>query len=143
MSTTNTTLLRQGDFIMAEETAAVEKKRKKLGKVIEGSIVTITEGITGSVLKFDFNTLPAAIQTNFGPFGLGHKLGDAAAGRKGQEAVDAINKVWEGLVKGDWTIRMPASEKVSKRSILEKYNEMPEGKEKSLAQGLLQKLGLL
>jgi hypothetical protein len=33
MSTTNTTLLRQGDFIMAEETAAVEKKRKKLGKV--------------------------------------------------------------------------------------------------------------
>jgi hypothetical protein len=51
--------------------------------------------------------------------------------------------VWEGLVKGDWTIRMPASEKVSKRSILEKYNEMPEGKEKSLAQGLLQKLGLL
>lgn len=129
---------------MSEETAAVtEKKKKKLGKAIEGNVVTITEGITNTTLKFDFATLPAAIQANFGPFGLGHKLGDAAAGREGQEAVDAINKVWEGLAKGDWTIRMPASEKVSKRSILDKYNEMPEGKEKVLAQGLLQKLGLL
>ena len=129
---------------MSEENVVVkEKKAKKLGKFIEGTVVTITEGITNTTLKFDVSKLPEAIQKNFVPFGAGHKLGDAAAGREGQDAVDAINKVWEGLMKGDWSIRMPAAEKVSKRDILSKYNEMPEGKEKVLAQGLLQKLGLL
>ena len=120
-----------------------KKKSKKLAKVIEGTIVTITEAITGLKMSFDFSKLPQAIQTNFGPFGLGHKLGDAAAGREGQDAVDAIKKVWDGLTKGDWSIRVPAGEKVTKKSILDKYNEMPEGKEKVLAKGLLEKLGLM
>ena len=120
-----------------------EKKAKKLAKLIENGIVTITESITGNKMFFDFSRLPAGIQTNLGPFGLGHKLGDAAAGREGQDAVDAIMKVWDGLMKGDWSVRVPAAEKVTKKSILDKYNEMPEGKEKTLAKGLLEKLGLM
>ena len=119
------------------------KKPKKLSKVIEGTVLTVTEGATGQVLKFDFAKLPAAIQTLFGPFGLGHKIGDSAAGKKGQEAIDSMNKVFEGLMAGNWSVRAPAAEKVSKKSIMSKFNDMPEGKEKELAKGLLGKLGLL
>ena len=119
------------------------KKIKRLSKVIEGTVLTITEGATDKVLTFDFAKLPAAIQASFGPFGMSHKLGDAAAGKKGEEAVAAIEKVWIGLMAGDWTVRAPAAEKITKKSILDKFNEMPDGKEKDLAAGLLQKLGLM
>jgi hypothetical protein len=71
------------------------------------------------------------------------KLGDAAAGKKGQDAVDAINKVWEGLVSGNWSVRAPAAEKISKNSIMEKFNAMPEGKEKKLTESILKNLGIL
>jgi len=124
---------------MSEEATEV-KKAKKLSKVIEGNILTITEAITGTKLVFDADKLPANIKANLMPYGLSQKLGDAAAGRSGQDAVDAINKVWEGLMKGDWTTRAPATEKITKKGILDKVESMPEGKEKELAKKLLEKL---
>jgi hypothetical protein len=129
-----------------EKTEAVEpvaKKRKKLSKVIAGNVLTITESITGSVLTFDAATLSAGIQANLMPYGLSQKLGDAAAGKEGKEAVEAINKVWEGLVKGDWSVRAPAAEKITKSSMLDIYNALPEGKEKQVLKGLLVKIGVL
>jgi len=129
-----------------EKTEAVEpvaKKRKKLSKVIAGNVLTITESITGSVLTFDAATLPTGIQANLMPYGLSQKLGDAAAGKEGKEAVEAINKVWEGLVKGDWSVRAPAAEKITKSSMLDIYNALPEGKEKQVLKGLLVKIGVL
>ena len=126
------------------EVAAVPKKRsKKLSKVIEGNVLTITESITGEAMKFDFMALPEKIQGLFGPYGMSQKLGDAAAAKAGQVAVDAITKVWEGLMKGDWSVRAPATEKISKSAILDTYNAMPEGKEKVVFKGLLVKLGVL
>lgn len=125
------------------EVEAKPKKKKKLSKVIEGTVLTVTEAVTGSVLVYDFSKLPAAIQASFGPFGMGHKIGDAAAGKKGEEAVKSMNKVWEGLMAGNWSVRAPAAEKITKKSIMSKFDEMPEGKEKAIAKGLLEKLGLL
>lgn len=122
--------------------AAETKKTKKLSKTIEGNILTIKEAITGKVMVFDAGSLPAPIQANLMPYGLSQKLGDAAAGREGQEAVDAISKVWEGLSKGDWTTRVPAAEKLTKKDVLAKFNEMPDGKEKSLVRASLLKLGV-
>jgi hypothetical protein len=114
---------------------------KKLEKKIEGNTVTITEDTTKKVLTFDFSTLPADIQTKFGPFGLGHKLGDAAAGKVGQEAVDSIDKVWKGLMAGDWSVRAPQGEKVSVKSLQDFYMAA-QGKEKMVAKSLLEKLGV-
>jgi hypothetical protein len=131
---------------MSEENTvveAVQKKTKKLSKSIEGTALTITEHETGTVVTYDFSTLPGSIQSLLGPFGLASKLGDAAAGKKGQDAVDAINKVWEGLVSGNWSVRAPAAEKISKNSIMEKFNAMPEGKEKKLTESILKNLGIL
>ncbi len=103
---------------------AEEKKRKKLTKVIEGTVLTITEGITNTVIKVDFAKLPENIKANLGPYGLSQKLGDAAAGKEGQEAVDSIMKIKEGLEKGDWTVRAPAAEKINKKDIVDKFNAM-------------------
>ena len=103
---------------------AEEKKRKKLTKVIEGTVLTITEAVTGTVIKVDFAKLPENIKANLGPYGLSQKLGDAAAGKEGQEAVDSIIKIKEGLEKGGWTVRAPAAEKINKKDIVDKFNAM-------------------
>jgi hypothetical protein len=125
------------------EVAGKTKKTKKLSKLIEGNVLTITESITGTKMVFDAGKLPAAIQANLMPYGLSQKLGDAAAGREGQDAVDSINKVFDGLSKGDWTTRVPATEKITKKSILDAYNAMPDGKEKTIYKGMLEKFKLL
>lgn len=118
------------------------KKEKKLTKVIEGNIVKITEVTTGKAMEFDFAKLNADIQKKFGPFGLSHKLGDAAAGCSGQEAVDSIQKVWEGLMAGNWAVRAPKGESVSMTAIASGIDKLPAA-EKKAAQALLEKLGIL
>lgn len=128
---------------MAETQKVVKEKRaKKLAKVIEGNVLTITEGVTGEVLKFDCGTLPDGIKANLMPYGASQKIGDAAAGRSGKDAVDAMKKVWEGLLAGNWTTRLPAAEKISKKGILERYEQLPD-KEKKIAEQLLKDLGIL
>lgn len=122
---------------MSEQTP---KKVKKLAKEIEGSVVKISvEG--GVPMEFDFTTLPKDIRVKFGPFGLGHKLGDAAAGKSGAEAEEAINKVWEGLMSGDWTTRAPAAPKLTKKSIAENLGNLDEAQQQA-AKDLLAKLGI-
>ena len=129
--------------VKAPKATEEKKKKKKLSKVVEGSVITIVEAVTGTTLKFDVNTLPEAIQTNLKYHGASQKLGDAAAGREGQEAINAINKVWEGLAKGDWSVRAPAAEKVSIKDLAGKVAAMADGKDKKMAEELLRKLGIL
>jgi len=129
--------------VATPEIAPAKKKKKRLAKIIEGTVLTIKEAITESTLVFDFASLPENIQALLGPYGLSQKLGDAAAGKSGQTAVDSINKVWEGLKSGNWSVRAPAAEKISKKSILGKFEEMPDGPEKDMAATLLKNLGIL
>lgn len=91
-----------------------KKRDKKLSKNIDGTVITIkvAGGVKGE-MTFDTATLPKKIQDILIPFGAGHKLGDSAAGRSGVDAEDAIVKVWEGLKKGEWSVRQPAETKVS------------------------------
>lgn len=118
-----------------------EKRTKKLTKEIAGNLVNITEGITGKSMIFDFGTLPAEIQAKLGPFGLGHKLGDGAAGKEGAEAVEAIEKVWNGLMANDWSVRAPAGPKVNMKEIEDKIAGLSED-EQAAARALLAKLGV-
>ncbi len=127
----------------APEAPAKPKRAKRLSKKIEGSVVTITEHTTSTTTDYDFATLPDNIQALFGPFGMSSKLGDAAAGKKGEEAVAAINKVWDGLCAGNWTVRAPAAEKISKSSIMSNFESMPEGSDKEKARELLANLGII
>lgn len=115
---------------------------KKLSKKIEENVVKITEVTTNSVLSYNTDELPIAIREKLVPFGAGHKLGDAAATKTGAEAVAAINKVWEGMMKGEWTTRVPASEKVSVSSLMESVGKLAP-KEQAVARALMVKLGLI
>jgi hypothetical protein len=110
-------------------------------KTLDGTILRIKEVESGTDRAYDFAKLPMDIQTKFGPFGLSHRIGDAAAGKKGKEAVDAMDKVWKGLVDGNWTVRAPAGEKLTKKGLLDKVDQMSP-KEQAAAKALLQKLGL-
>lgn len=125
-----------------EETAAVAKREKKLTKAIEGTIVKITAiGGEHGEMSFDTAELPEDIQKSLIPFGASHKLGDAAAGRSGKEAEEAIKKVWEGLVKGDWTVRAPAAPKVSLTQVKDNLAKMSD-EERAKAQELLAAMGI-
>jgi hypothetical protein len=118
------------------------KKTKKLGKEIIGNVVKITEVITNTAMEFDFAKLPKEIQAKLGPFGLNHKLGDAAAGCAGQEAVDSIKKVWDGLVGGNWAVRAAKGESVSMSALNSGIDKLPPA-EQAAAKALLLKLGIM
>jgi len=116
--------------------------KKKMSKEIDGTNVRITvvDGEKGAV-DFDFAALPAEIQAKLGPFGLNHKLGDAAAGKKGVEAEEAISKVFTGLMNSDWSVRAPAAPKVSTKTIATNLESLSK-KEKNAAIEVLQRLGI-
>jgi hypothetical protein len=115
---------------------------KKLEKKIEGTVVTINavNGEKGQ-MDFDFTSLPQDIQAKLGPFGLGHKLGDSAAGKEGKDAEEAIIKVWEGLVAGDWSVRAPAAPKVSTKVIADNFSNLSQ-EEQNAAKAVLASLGI-
>src|SRR5574343_574312 len=103
---------------MAEENG--KKRPRKLSKVIDGMKLTITAGET--VMEFDAANYSKDIIDRLTMYGMSQKLGDAAAGAESvEEAVEFITKINEGLLKGEWSTRAPAAEKVSKKGILEKY----------------------
>lgn len=121
---------------------ADEKKKKKLSKVFEENILVITEGSTGTVIRCDLDAMPDNVKAWLVKHGFSQKLGDAAAGKEGAEAVEAIQKVYEGLSKGDLTVRAPAGEKITSKSLVQQYNDMEDGPEKVVFKGLLTKLGI-
>lgn len=124
---------------MAEENG--KKRPRKLSKVIDGMKLTITAGET--VMEFDAANYSKDIIDRLTMYGMSQKLGDAAAGAESvEEAVEFITKINEGLLKGEWSTRAPAAEKVSKKGILEKYEGLSDD-EKAIVAPLLQKLGLI
>ena len=119
-------------------------KTKKLTKDLvtkPGSVIITAEGGEKGAMTFDFSKLPEGIQEKFGPFGLGHKLGDAAAGRAGKDAEASIMKVWEGLMKGDWSVRAPAAPKISVAEVAANFSKLSPAEQKT-AKSLLEGLGI-
>jgi len=119
-------------------------KAKKLTKDLTtkpGSVIITVAGGEEGPMTFDFSRLPQPIQTKFGPFGYGHKLGDSAAGRAGKDAEAAIMKVQDGLMKGDWSVRAPAAPKISVAEVATNYSKLAP-KEQEVAKKLLASLGI-
>ena len=120
-----------------------EKKQKKLGKSVSYTDNTVTIDALGGTgpKRYCSDDLPETIQTKLVPFGLGHKLGDAAAGKEGLVAEEAIQKVWEGLMAADWSVRAPATAKVSLKELESNFLKMDEA-DQAIARGLFEKLGI-
>ena len=127
---------------MSEETAEVtaSKRPRKLIKDFTDTAITLEVPSAGETLSFELADFSKVSDQLF-RYGLSQKLGDAAAGKDGQEAIDAINKVAEGLIKGDWSVRAPAAPKVTKAQINENLSNMSD-KERAQAEELLKKLGI-
>lgn len=130
-----TAIKTKGDLIMA-------KHEKKLTKKIEGSIIFITEVTTNTTVSLDTSKCPQDIQAKLVPFGASHKMGDAAAGLTGQEAVDAMQKVADGLMKGEWAVRGVKGESISMNALNSGIEKLPP-KEAAAAKALLIKLGIM
>jgi len=122
----------------------VTKRGRKLEKDLatyEGKVAITVLGGTKGQMIFDPAELPGDVQNKLVPFGLGHKLGDAAAGKSGVEAEEAIEKVWEGLKTGDWTVRAPAAPKVSLKDVAANFQNLSD-EEKAQAKLLMASLGI-
>jgi hypothetical protein len=125
-----------------ETTEATKRPRKLMKDLTDEGVVKITAlGGNAGEVEYDFSTLPADIQTKLGPFGLSHKLGDAAAGKTGADAEDSIQKVWDGLMAGDWSVRAPATPKVSVKALVDKMSALPPEAQEQ-ARALLASLGV-
>jgi TPR repeat protein len=106
---------------LQETTGPIETKRaRRLDKDLStfpGKVaITVLGGSQGRMI-FDPADLPGKIRENLIPFGLGHKLGDAAAGKSGTDAEEAILKVWEGIKSGDWTVRPHGGRNISPEAL--------------------------
>lgn len=107
----------------------------------ENGVVSVKVIATGQEVVCDSNQLPEEIKAKLIPLALSHRIGDSAAGREGEEAFEAMTKVWEGLMAGNFTIRQPAAKGLSKKEITEKLASLS-GKEATAAAALLKKLGI-
>lgn len=120
------------------------KRARKLEKDLAsqpGKVVITVLGGTKGAMVFDPSDLSEDIQQKLIPFGLGHKLGDAAAGKSGTEAEEAIEKVWEGLKSNDWSVRAPATPKVSLKDIASNFQNLSD-EDKEAAAKLMASLGI-
>lgn len=120
------------------------KKTKKLSKDLvskPGTVIITVKGGAKKSMEFDFSKLSPKIQKLFGPFGLAHKLGDAAASRSSKDAEEAIQKVWDGLLADNWSVRAPAVPKVSVTDITQNFAKLSPA-EQQAAKGLLAGLGI-
>lgn len=82
---------------MAERAKVLDKSTND-----DRSIVTIKFLESGEELHIKVGELNADIQARLICHGLEQKLGDAAAGKQGDEAFDGVMAVYERLIAGDW-----------------------------------------
>ena len=124
------------------ENEVVKRPRKLMKDLTDEGVVKITAlGGNAGEVEYDFSKLPEDIQAKLGPFGLSHKLGDAAAGKSGADAEESISKVWDGLMAGDWSVRAPATPKVSVKALVDKMSALPP-EAQAQARALLASLGV-
>ena len=117
-------------------------KTRKLQKAVnyETGVVTMTVISTGAKLEMDTKKLPKDVQAKLVPLAINHRVGDAAAGRDGEEALKSMAAVWDALMSGQFTVRTPAAG-LNKAKITEKLESL-KGPEAAAAKALLEKLGI-
>lgn len=123
------------------DAAEPTKRQKKLGKNVNYETNMVELNIEGEAVSYAFNALPDEIKAKLGPFGLGHKLGDAAAGKEGAEAKEAIQKVYDGLMASDWSVRAPAGPRVSLKTLADNVSKLDPASQDA-AKALLTSLGV-
>lgn len=122
---------------------STSKRSRRLEKTVdyENGTVKFTVVSTGQDLVCDTKLLPAEIKAKLIPLAISHRIGDAAAGADGVEALTQMQKVWEGLCAGNFTIRTPAKKGLDVAAIKTLIQTLS-GKEATAAAALFEKLGI-
>jgi hypothetical protein len=108
------------------ETEEKKKKQKVMEKTVTADSLTIKILGTDFCLEARPADLPENVQALLPSIALSHMLGDAAAGKSGQEAVDRIQKKWDALVEGNLSIRKPAEKKISVSEVSKNIESLSE-----------------
>lgn len=137
-------MVEEKDMTAAVPEEAPKKKQPKVKRDLAtypGKFAcTIIGGEKGEMV-FDPNALPEKIQGLLPAFAVNHKLGDATSGKTGLEAEKAVTKTWEGMMEGNWSVRIPAQPKVNVSDIKRNFENLS-AKEQKVAAILLEKLGI-
>jgi len=130
---------------MDEETNEVKRVRRlKKFFTDEGiGVFQVTmEDDTVSELEINSEELSESVQLKALQHGLLSKIGDAAAGKSGQEAVDAIQRVIDTLIAGNWNTRKEGGGATGwKKAVADKLAAMSD-EEREAAIATLAKAGL-
>lgn len=125
--------------------AAPVSKRRRLEKEVDYENAVVKIAVIGGEkgeMVYNFSDLPADIKAKLGPFGLSHKLGDAAAGKSGTEAEEAIIKTFEALMESNWATRISNGPSIpTKKELTERVGALPDS-EREEVMALLAKLGV-
>ena len=121
---------------MATRTRKLEKAVDYVKGIVEVKVLSI-----GKSLVCDVAELPKEILQKLIPLAISHRIGDAAAGRDGDEALASMTKVWEGLKAGDFTIRKAAKKGITKEDLSERMAALS-GKDATVAAEIMKKLGI-
>lgn len=125
-----------------------EKKEKKMARasrlkkdLTEIGVLKI-EIVNGETLIFNPSDLPTEIQKLLPTVALSHRLGDAVAGIAEPELIKAnLEKVWQGMLEGNWKIRKPGTPKVELSAIKDNLSNLTNA-EQEAAKTLLASLGI-
>ncbi len=100
------------------------------------------EIINGDTMTFTPAELPAEIQELLPTVALSHRLGDAVAGITDPDIIKAsLEKVWQGMMEGNWAIRKPGTPKVELSAIKGNLSNLTDA-EQEAAKALLASLGI-
>jgi hypothetical protein len=122
---------------MATRARRLDKKADYTNQVVTVKVLS-----TGAELICDAKTLPEEIRQKMITLGISHRIGDSAAGQDGAEALASMEKVWKGLVAGDFSVRAPAAKAgISMADIQAKLAGLT-GRDAAAAAALLEKLGI-
>lgn len=126
---------------MAEETKRTRKLQKEVD--YDNGVVKIKVISIDKTLECNVAELPKEISAKLIPLAINHRIGDAAAGRDGDEAFESMEKVWNALKSGDFTVKAPAGAKLpSKKAISDNLSNLSDAEQKK-ARALLEKIGLV
>ena len=128
---------------MAEEVKA-PKRVRKLEKTVDWETGTVTLKVvsTGATIVASASDLPKEIAAKMVPLAMSHRLGDAAAGQDGKEAEESIQKVWDALKAGNFTVKSPAGPKMPSKAKINEALDGMDAKSRKAAEAVLAKLGI-
>jgi len=128
-----------------EGSVAEAKRPRKLLKTTDKDNMSVSIEIVGledGPVEYNLTDLDDSIVDHLSLHGLSQKLGDAAAGKGGEEAKSAIGETWDNLKDGKIRGERASGERMpSKKSMAENIGKLPPA-EQDAAKAALAKIGI-